>query len=74
MVASLAQRIGLLRGLLVASLMVSMGTSAHAQGTGLSSRQIGEVLRKPVEEQRLPGVVAMVAQGDAVVYQGAFGK
>jgi len=66
MVASLAQRIGLLRGLLVASLMVSMGTSAHAQGTGVSSRQIDEVLRKPVEEQSLPGVVAMVARGDEI--------
>lgn len=74
MVATLAKRIGLLRGLLVASLIVAMGTSAHAQGTGVSSRQVDEVLRKPVEEQRLPGVVAMVAQGGAVVYQGAFGK
>ncbi len=74
MVAALAKGIRLLRGLLVASLIVSMGTSAHAQGTAVSNRQIDEVLRKAVEEQRLPGVVAMVAQGDTVVYQGAFGK
>jgi CubicO group peptidase (beta-lactamase class C family) len=74
MAAPLTKRIGLLRGLLVATLMVSMGTNAHGQVTGASSRQIDEVLRKAVEEQRLPGVVAMVAQGDAVVYQGAFGK
>jgi CubicO group peptidase (beta-lactamase class C family) len=51
-----------------------MGTSAHAQGPGVSSRQIDEVLRKAVEEQRLPGVVAMVALGDTVVYEGVFGK
>jgi methyl acetate hydrolase len=70
----LARRIGLLRGLLVASLIVSMGTSGYAQGTGVSSRGIDEVLRTAVDQQRLPGVVAMVAQADAVVYQGAFGK
>jgi CubicO group peptidase (beta-lactamase class C family) len=51
-----------------------MGTRARAHGSAISSRQIDELLRKAVEEQRLPGVVAMVAQGDAVVYQGAFGK
>lgn len=74
MVAAFAKRIGLLGGLLVASLIASIGASAHAQGRGISSRQIDEVLRKSVEEQRLPGVVAMAAQGDAVVYEGAFGK
>ena len=73
MVASTGQ-IGLIRGFLVASLIVSLGTSGRAQGTEASRRRIDEVLRKPAEEQRLPGVVAMVAQGDAVVYQGAFGK
>ena len=73
-VAALTKRMVLLRGLLVASLIVSRATSAPAQGTGASSRQIAEVLRAAVEEQRLPGVVAMVAQGDAVVYHGAFGK
>jgi methyl acetate hydrolase len=74
MVAALAKRVGLLRGLLVGSLIVSVGTSAQDRGTGVSSRQIDEVLRKAVEERGLPGVVAMVAQGDTIVYQGAFGK
>jgi hypothetical protein len=73
MVPALAKRVGLLRGLLAGSLIVSTGASAHARGTGVSSRQIDEVLRKAVEERGLPGVVAMVAQGDAIVYQGAFG-
>jgi hypothetical protein len=74
MVAALAKRMGLLRGLLLASLIVSTGSNAHAQGKGVSGRQIDKVLRNAVEEKGLPGVVAMVAQGDAVVYQGAFGK
>jgi methyl acetate hydrolase len=74
MVDTSAKRTGQLRGLLVVSLIVSLGISAHAQGTGVSSHQIDEVLRKAVEEQRLPGVVAMVAHGDTVVYHGAFGK
>jgi len=75
MIAGLSKRIGLLRGLLVAaSLIVSTGASAHAQGWDVSGRRIDEVLRNAVEEKRLPGVVAMVAQGDAVVYKGAFGK
>jgi len=74
MVTALTKRIELKGGWLVASLIVSMATSAHAQGTGVSSRQIDDVLREAVEEYHLPGVVAMVAQGDAVVYQGAFGK
>src|SRR5262249_18985120 len=74
MVARWAKRIRLLHGLLVASLIVSTTASAHAQGRDGSGRRIDEVLRDAVEEKRLPGVVAMVAQGDAVVYQGAFGK
>jgi CubicO group peptidase (beta-lactamase class C family) len=72
--AALAKRIGLIPGLLVAALVLSTAASAHAKGSGVSGRRIDEVLRNAVEEKRLPGVVAMVAQGDAVVYQGAFGK
>jgi CubicO group peptidase (beta-lactamase class C family) len=45
--------------LVLASLLLSAGTSAHAQG----SRQIDEVLRRAVEEKRLPCVVAMVVRG-----------
>ncbi len=74
MVAALDKRIRLLRGLLVASLIVSTGARAHAPSRGESNRYLDEVLRKAVEQRRLPGVVAMVARGDAVVYQGAFGK
>jgi len=74
MIVRLDERIGLLRGLFVASLVVSMGTGARAVGRGESNRCLDEVLRKAVEEKRLPGVVAIVARGHAVVYQKAFGK
>jgi CubicO group peptidase (beta-lactamase class C family) len=74
MVAALAKRTGMLQGVLVASVIMSVAASARPQGTDASTRQIEQVLRKAVEEQHLPGVVAMVAQGDAVVFQQAFGK
>jgi len=38
------------------------------------NRQIDQVLREAVDQQKLPGVVAMVANADGVVYQGASGK
>jgi CubicO group peptidase (beta-lactamase class C family) len=38
------------------------------------TEQIDAVLRRAVEQKKLPGVVAMVATADGVVYQGAFGK
>ena len=68
------RRSGLLRGLLLASLFVSAATSAHSQAKATSSSRIDEVLRRAVAEKRVPGVVAMVAKGDAVVYHGAFGR
>jgi CubicO group peptidase (beta-lactamase class C family) len=74
MVGALGKRIRRHRGLLVASLIVSIGTNARGQGASVSSREIDDDLRKAVEERRLPGVVAMVAEGDSVYYQGAFGK
>ena len=74
MVAALAKQVGLLRGLFVGCLIVSAGARANAGGLGVSSPQIDQVLRKAVEERGLPGVVAMVVQGDAMVYQRAFGK
>jgi len=74
MVAASLGRPGVLRGFLVVSLLISMRASAHAQGAGTCSRQIDEVLQEAVEKHRVPGVVAMVAWGDAVVCQAAFGE
>jgi len=44
-----------------------------ASGQSRSSDPIEQVLRAAVQEKKLPGVVAMVAVGDRVTYQGAFG-
>ncbi|WP_024509617.1 serine hydrolase domain-containing protein [Bradyrhizobium sp. ARR65] len=39
-----------------------------------SDVQIDEVLRQKCDAKEIPGVVAMAASGDEVIYQGAFGK
>ena len=39
-----------------------------------STAQIDEILRKASEAREIPGVVAIAASGNDVVYQGAFGK
>ncbi|WP_407177622.1 serine hydrolase domain-containing protein [Bradyrhizobium sp. STM 3562] len=39
-----------------------------------SDVQIDEVLRQKSDAKEIPGVVAMAASGDEVIYQGAFGK
>src|SRR3954471_5444432 len=53
---------------------VLLATSTLAQTAPPSNAGIDQVLRNAVAEKHLPGVVAMVAHGDAVGYQGAFGK
>ncbi|PYT73339.1 MAG: 1,4-butanediol diacrylate esterase [Acidobacteria bacterium] len=45
-----------------------------AIGSTKSSNAIEQVLQEAVGEKKLPGVVAMVAVGDRVVYEGASGK
>src|SRR6266850_5478589 len=42
--------------------------------TANAASPIDSALRAGVEEHGIPGVVAMVATPDAIVYQGAFGK
>src|SRR5712675_2918205 len=39
-----------------------------------SKAQIDQALRQKAETKEIPGVVAMAASGNEVVYQGAFGK
>ncbi|MBC9878105.1 beta-lactamase family protein [Bradyrhizobium sp. INPA01-394B] len=39
-----------------------------------STAQIDEILRKASEAKEIPGVVALAASGNDVLYQGAFGK
>lgn len=43
-------------------------------GAAFDSARIDEVLRSAVQRRDIPGVVAMVATPDAIVYHGAFGK
>jgi hypothetical protein len=39
-----------------------------------SKAQIDRALRQKADTQEIPGLVAMAASGNEVVYQGAFGK
>src|SRR5207237_6410896 len=39
-----------------------------------SKAQIDQILRQKCEAREIPGVVAMAATGNEVIYQGAFGK
>src|SRR3954463_2132296 len=39
-----------------------------------SKAQIDQILRQKSEAREIPGVVAMAANGNAVIYQGAYGK
>lgn len=39
-----------------------------------SKAQIDQILRQKCESKEIPGVVAMAADGNATIYQGAFGK
>src|SRR5256714_12532081 len=39
-----------------------------------SKAQIDQVLRQKCDAKEMPGVVAMAATGNEVIYQGAFGK
>jgi methyl acetate hydrolase len=52
----------------VAVLTLFGGTSTK------SNNQIDQVLREAVEQNKIPGLVAMVASADGVIYQGASGK
>ena len=57
--------------LVAAALVVSAG-AAHAQAVA-GSAAIDAALRSAVERNDVPGVVALVATRDRVIYEGAFG-
>ena len=52
----------------------STKSTNQAASSSKSSNAIDKVLQDAVGEKKLPGIVAMVAVGDRVVYQGASGK
>lgn len=62
------------RGLLAAILAIAAILTLFADSATKSSSAIDQVLREAVEEKKLPGIVAMVAVGDQITYQGASGK
>lgn len=62
------------RGLLVAALATAGIVPSFADSSTKSSNAIDQVLRDAVEEKKLPGIVAMVAVGNHVIYAGASGK
>jgi methyl acetate hydrolase len=62
------------RGALIAVLATATVLALFAGSSAKSSNQIDQVLREPVDEKKLPGIVAMVAVADRVIYQGASGK
>ncbi len=64
-----------LQGFLIAALTAwTLVTGCTDSGTKPPTNQIDNVLRDAVERKKVPGVVAMVATADGVVYQGAAGK
>lgn len=66
--------VSLWRGGLIAALATA-GIAPLLAGTSTKSRnQIDQVLREAVKKGKLPGIVAMVAVGDQVIYQGAAGS
>ena len=62
------------RSALVAVLATATVLTLFADRSAKSSNQIDQVLREPVDEKKIPGIVAMVAVADHVIYQGASGK
>jgi methyl acetate hydrolase len=62
------------RSILVAALVTATTLTLFAQSSTQSSNQIDRVLRDAVNEKKVPGIVAMVAVADHVIYEGASGK
>ncbi len=51
----------------------ALGANVPEQRVATTKSSIDAVLKSAVEQHKVPGVVAMVANGHEVVYQGAFG-
>src|ERR1700740_3547203 len=65
-------------GLAIAAMLAAGLTAAivalPARNSNNSNAEIDRVLREAVEEKKLPGIVAMVAVADHIIYQGAYGE
>jgi methyl acetate hydrolase len=63
------------RGFLVAVLAGATVVAVFANGSKESAgNPIDQVLKDAVEQKKVPGVVAMVATADKIIYEGAAGK
>ncbi len=62
------------RSILVAALVTATTLTLFAQSSTQSGNQIDRVLRDAVNVKKVPGIVAMVAVADHVIYEGASGK
>ncbi|MBZ5615739.1 MAG: beta-lactamase family protein [Acidobacteriia bacterium] len=60
------------RGILIAALATAVAVPLFADSP--TNNPIDQVLREAVNSKNLPGIVAMVAVGDHVIYEGASGK
>lgn len=64
-----------LAALIVAILAFLIAAASYANGSPKAvGKQIDDVLRRAVEQHKVPGVVAMVGTTKGIVYQGAAGK
>jgi CubicO group peptidase (beta-lactamase class C family) len=55
-------------------LALAAGLTVVAGSSSQSGNAIDQVLREAVEQKKAPGMVAMVANADGVIYQGAAGQ
>ena len=62
------------RSILAAALVTATTLTLFAQSSTQSSNRIDRVLRDAVNEKKLPGIAAIVAVADHVIYQGASGR
>ena len=62
------------RSILAAALVTATTLTLFAQSSTQSSNRIDRVLRDAVNEKKLPGIAAIVAVEDHVIYQGASGR
>lgn len=62
-----------MRGILT-FLLITLCFTAAAQNNSITASRCDRVLQEAVADKNIPGIVAMAAVGDRIVYQGAAGK
>ena len=72
--SKLRLEVWLARCILVAALVSAAPLAAFSQSSGSSASQIDQVLRQAVNQNKVPGIVAMVAEAGRVRFHGAYGK